>query len=136
VLVRAVVSLLPPLKPGPGGSVTIAVADLSPAPSRPKQDEFNPDSFMQPVTPARGRSGTQQAAIEAILRRPRTGAGYFVSTVRGRNGRESQPSTLTWIDTDAGRYALIPDGRGYVTSTPSDLPRIDQHLARQMSMLD
>ncbi|HEX3786211.1 MAG TPA: ESX secretion-associated protein EspG [Pseudonocardiaceae bacterium] len=134
-LVRAVVSLLPPLRPGPGSSVTVALADLSSG-SLPKRDEFSSGSFMQPVTPARGHSGTQQAVIEAILRRPRTGAGYFVATVRGRNGRESEPATLTWIDTDAGRYALIPDGRGYVTCTPADLPRIDQHLARQMSTLD
>ena len=134
-LVRAVVSLLPPLKPGPGGSVTVRLADLSSG-SLPQRDEFSSDSFMQPVTPARGRSGTQQAVIEAILRRPRTGAGYFVATARGRNGRESEPATLTWIDNDAGRYALIPDGRGYVTCTPADLPRIDQQLVRHMSTLD
>jgi hypothetical protein len=134
-LVRAVVRQLPPVKPGPGGSVTVSVSELS-AGSQPGRDEFNPETFMRRVSPATGRSGSQRAVIEAILSRPRTGAGYFIVTARGRNGRESQPATLTWIDTDAGRYALIPDGRGYVTCTPTDLPRIDQQLVRQMSMFD
>ncbi|HEY0641426.1 MAG TPA: ESX secretion-associated protein EspG, partial [Pseudonocardiaceae bacterium] len=61
-------------------------------------------------------------AAEAMLRRPRTGAGYFVVQARGR---EAQDGTVTWFDTDAGRYAA----RGG-TFLPVDGARLRQVLGR------
>lgn len=132
-LIHAAVGLLPPLRPGPGGSVTVAVADLSPGSSG---EGSSPDSYMQRVGRGTAPAGSQLAILEAVLRRPRSGAGYFVATVRGRNGREGQPVTLTWLDTDAGRYAMVNDGSGYVTSAPADRSRLEQHLVRLMSTFD
>jgi hypothetical protein len=132
-LVHAVVGLLPPLKPGPGGSVTVAVADLS---SGSSGEGFSPHGYMQRVGRGTSPAGSQLAILEAVLRRPRSGAGYFTVTVRGRNGREGKPVTLTWLDTDAGRFAVVNDGGRYVTSTPADRSRIEQHLVRLISSLD
>jgi hypothetical protein len=133
-LLRTTVGLLPPLRPGPGGSVTVPKADLIPVASVSGRDEFTPDSFMQRVGQGAGRGGKQLAIMESILRRPRTGAGYFVASARSRNGREGQPVTLTWLDTDVGRYAVVVDD-GYVTCGPADRSRIEQHLARLMAVL-
>jgi hypothetical protein len=132
-LAHAVVGLLPPMKPGAGGSVTIAMADLGPG---SRGEGLSPGGYLQRVGRGTAPAGSQLAILEAVLRQPRTGAGYFVATVRGRNGREGQPVTLTWLDTDAGRYAVVADGRGYVTCAPADRSRIEQHLVRLISTLD
>lgn len=122
-VVRQVVGTLSPLRPGPGSSVTVR----APAAAA----DFSTRSYLEPVRPPVGQA-TQ------ILRRPRTGSGYVtVTSVRG--DREGEPSTVSWVDTDAGRYAAIPtvglDGRLSVTYTPADLPKLEQIVTRLLSKL-
>lgn len=129
-LVRRVVGLLPPTKAGPGGSVTLAVPDDISTPARNHSDDYSHDTFMESLRPA----SAQSAIVREILRRPRRGSGYFVVTSRGANGREGEPATLNWLDTDAGRYVVVPsvgsDGCWYGTYVPADLRRVERNLSR------
>lgn len=133
-LVNAVVRLLPPMRPGSGGSLTIAFPEDRPAPARRTVDDDFGQGFLERVRPVQDSAGAQLASAQAILRRTRLGEGYFVITERGRGGREGEPITVNWLDTDGGRYAIVPstggDGRRYATYAPADLPRLAQHLTR------
>lgn len=136
-VVRSVVGLLPPLRPGPGSSVTLTTTPPD-IPNRRRQDEdFSALSYLETARPARDIPGGQWDAAEQIARRPRQGNGYFTVTARDRAGHDGQPATLTWLDTDAGRYAIIPstsaDGRLHVTYTPADLARLEHTLSRLVS---
>jgi hypothetical protein len=131
--VPRLVRLLPPMRPGPGVSVT--VADTStPAGRRRVEEDFSEHTFRSPVKAAAPSPGGQRAAAEEILRRPRLGAGYLQVSARGRNGRESELGTVSYLDTDVGRYAVIPatgqDGRLTATYTPADQAALDRHLNR------
>lgn len=139
-MVRAVLSLLPPARPGPGRSVTMTTEP--PAGSRrPKQeDDLTAQRYLQTSGVPGDSAGVQRAMIDEIMRRPRTGSGYFAVTVRGRNARESTPLTMNWLDTDSGRYVVIPttaaDGRTHITYTPADQVRLEQslsHLVRELT---
>ncbi len=140
-LVRSILGLLPPLKPGPGSSVTITVDQPAPAAAvrRAKEDDFAAHRYLQGTRQAASSSSAQLNIANDIMRRPRTGSGYFTVTARGRHGREGDPLAVTWLDTDAGRYAAIPstgqDGRLHVTYTPTDLPRLDQTLNRLVQLV-
>jgi EspG family len=136
-LVRAILSLLPPAQPGPGRSVTITTEPPVARFRRPPQDE---EVAVLVTGQPHDSAGVQRAMAEEIMRRPRLGSGYFVVTVRGRNGRETKPLTMNWLDTDSGRYVVIPttsaDGRTHVTYTPADQPRLEQglsHLVRTLT---
>lgn len=139
-LVHAVVELLPPLRPGPGGSVTITGPDGTAPRDRRDNEDFSERSYLRIDHTRTKAGGGQWAAAERIMALPRLGSGYFVVTVRGRNGRESEPLTMNWLDTEAGRFAVLPsvgpDGRTHVTYTPADLARLDQHLSRLVATLD
>jgi hypothetical protein len=70
--------------------------------------------------------------VAEILRRPRTGAGYF--TVAARKGhREAELGTVSYLDTDAGRYAVLPgngpNGTPNATFVPTDRWSIGRHLS-------
>ena len=108
-MVRSLVSLLPPMKPGVGTAVSIPVGETE--------------------QPRHGQGDDDDRAIEAILARPRLGAGYFGVTARDRDDRESEPLTLNWLDTDAGRYMIVSDGNERVTYAPADQSHIDQALS-------
>jgi hypothetical protein len=132
-VVRELVSLLSPMRPGPGSSVTItasAATAVSASVSRHRRDDddFGVASYLEPVRPARRSEGAARSAAEAMLRRHRFGGGYVTVSVRGRDGREGAPSTVSWVDTDAGRYVVVPvtgaDGLVRVTYSPADLPRL------------
>jgi hypothetical protein len=138
-LVRSLLRLLPPHRPGPGRSVTITVEQQAP-PRRPREEDFGAQRYLQPVRAPRDSAGTQRAMVDEIMRKPRLGSGYFTVTARGRNGRDGEPLTMNWLDTEAGRYAVIPstgpDGRTHVTYTPADQARLDQslnHLVRELT---
>ncbi|HEX4703773.1 MAG TPA: ESX secretion-associated protein EspG [Pseudonocardiaceae bacterium] len=137
-MVRAILSLLPPARPGLGRSVTITTDP--PTTARPATDEdLGGKHYLQAVRPPQDSAGTQPAMIQEIMRRPRQGSGYFSVTVRGRNARESTPLTMNWLDTDSGRYVVIPtaaaDGRLHVTYTPADQVRLEQSLSRLVHTL-
>ncbi|KAA2261606.1 ESX secretion-associated protein EspG [Solihabitans fulvus] len=128
-LVPGLLGLLPPLHPGPGASVT--VADDT-AVSRRRAKDFEEATFTSSVNAPRGAPDGQRHAAEDILRRPRLGGGYFTVAARGRHGRESEPATMNWVDTDVGRYAAMPDigrdGRMRVTYSPADSGRLGRYL--------
>jgi hypothetical protein len=136
-LVRSVLALLPPARPGPGRSVTVTVDDPEPAGRHrvSPEEDFASRRYLQPVRPI---SSAGSLATE-IMRRPRLGSGYFAVTARGRNGREGEPLTMSWLDTDGGRYAVLPstgpDGRLHVTYTPAELARLDQSLSRLVQLM-
>jgi hypothetical protein len=134
-LVRAMVSLLPPMKPGPGASLSTVIAEPE-QPRRFRRDDDTPgeQTWLQPAQST--RDSAQSAAVDAILRRPRLGAGSFLVTARGRNGHEGTPAALNWLDTDAGRYMLTTsqggDGRTHAAYIPADQARIDNALSRHL----
>jgi hypothetical protein len=139
-LVRSILGLLPPARPGPGRSATVTAADSAPAGRhRAVEEDFCGRRYLQAVRPRLDSAGTQRVIADEIMRRQRVGSGYFTVTARGRNGRESEPETLSWLDTDVGRYAVIPstgpDGRLHVTYTPADLARLDQTLSRLVELM-
>lgn len=101
-LARSIAALLPPLKAGPGQSVTV---------TRPKAQPVRVDDeqggFRQPVArPTQTTNPAQMRGAEEMLRRKRLGSGHFVVTGRDRNGHVIQAPGLGWIDTDAGRYLV------------------------------
>lgn len=123
-LAMNMIDLLPPLKSGPGQSVTVARQE--------KQQASRDDgvtSMFQPVRPTSGGNDRQRRLAQAMLDRPRTGAGFFA--VHGQ--RNARAGELGWIDTDAGRYLLLTkpvgeDGQARGTYSPADKARMVQHL--------
>lgn len=115
-LARTLVDLLPDTPAGPGQSVRI---------------ERTPDP--EPATlgiaePVRTPVHTQLRLAQDLLARPRTGFGFFAVT-----RADTTLATLSWLDTDAGRYLSLtrpsPDGATRVTYSPADPARLTQQLA-------
>ncbi|MFC3893205.1 ESX secretion-associated protein EspG [Lentzea rhizosphaerae] len=131
--VPRLVRLLPPMRPGPGVSVTVADTSI-PAGRRRLEEDFSEQTFRSPVKAAAPSPVGQRAAAEEILRRPRLGAGYLQVSARGRNEQETDLGTINYLDTDVGRYAVIPatgqDGRLTATYTPADQAALERHVAR------
>ncbi|RAS59226.1 ESAT-6 protein secretion system EspG family protein [Lentzea atacamensis] len=130
-VIRRLVGLLPPLSPGPGTSVTVT-AKPPPTARRRVDEDFSEFTFTSTVRAAGHSPAAQRAAAEDILRQPRLGGGDFLVTARSRNSRQSTPITMNWLDTQAGRYAVLNstdcDGRLQATYTPADLAALDRHL--------
>ncbi|TCO65068.1 ESX secretion-associated protein EspG [Actinocrispum wychmicini] len=122
-LARVAVSLLPRLRPGHGQSVTITTA----APKPVATEEHR--GFAKPLRPARTPSESQLVAAQEMLRKPRTGAGYFVVSAMDSTGRETRAPGLSWLDTEEGRYMAQanPDQDGG-TFAPADTVRLIQQL--------
>ncbi|MFI9818654.1 ESX secretion-associated protein EspG [Saccharothrix variisporea] len=131
-IVPGLLRLLPPMRPGPGASVT--VTDTSTPARRRVEEDFSEMTFRTRVKATGSSPAGQRAAAEEVLRRPRLGAGYFLVSARGRNGRDTQLGTVNYLDTDAGRYAVIPttapDGQLAATYTPADQAALERHLNR------
>lgn len=127
-MTRTAVSLLPKLRPGPGSSVTVQQRMTAPAGSR--QNEEQPESFM--VSGLHSATDSQRGFAEEILRRPRTGAGYFMPEHVGKDHRLVTQSCLGWLDTEDGRYMITGgtgnDGHGWATYAPADHARMDRQL--------
>ncbi|MGQ0840659.1 ESX secretion-associated protein EspG [Actinokineospora sp.] len=126
-MVRALVAALPPLPPGPGASVSVTGQQTTDAPSAVS-------GFMQRARPY---AEQDRHAAQRILTRPRRGGGSFLINAPTRAGRPGPSETVSWIDTDAGRYAVTvttgPDGRRHVTYLPADLARIEHHIHRLLA---
>lgn len=139
-LVRPLVSLIPPMKPGPGRAVTISKSVAPPV--RPVRQDDLDDMFsggvLQAVRPDDSNS-VDLGYVQEIMRRPRLGGCAFAITARGTTRRHDKTMSMSTVDTDAGRYALIPaerpDGTVDISCTPADLPRIDQALSRYVRAL-
>jgi hypothetical protein len=124
-LARTAVGLLPRLGPGHGQSVTIAAAT---PPAKPVEGEEH-RGFARPLRPARTTSQSQLVAAQEMLRKPRTGTGYFVVSAMDRGGHETRAPGLSWLDTEEGRYMAQahPDQDGG-TFAPADTVRLVQQL--------
>jgi hypothetical protein len=138
-MVRAVLGLLPPAHPGPGQSVTMTTEPAAGSRRSTPEDDLTGQHYLQASRVPGDSAGVQRAMIDEIMRRPRIGSGYFTVTVRGRNARESTPLTMNWLDTDSGRYVVIPttaaDGRTHITYTPADQVRLEQSLSHLVHKL-
>lgn len=134
---HGLVGLLVPMKAGPGSSVTITV----PPTARARTGAVAEDDMASVSYLRSGRVSwdAQWAIAERIVLRPRLGSGYFTVASVGRNGRETAPVTMTWLDTDAGRYAILrsttADGTTNVTYLPADRARIEQNLSWLLSQV-
>ena len=131
---HGLVGLLVPMAAGPGSSVTITVPPTMSTRRGAQVEDFGSVSYLRS---GRSTGDGQWAAAERIARRPRLGSGYFAVATVGRNGRESAPLTMTWLDTDAGRYAILSsvavDGSRHVTYVPADRARIERNLSRLLA---
>ena len=138
-LIRPLVSLLPPLKPGPGRSVTITRNPAAPARPRPDDDEGYSGRVLQRVRQPADSGAASSSYVDEIMQRPRLGSCAFTVNGRDRAGRPRKPLSMSTIDTESGRYALIPDERPDgtldISVTPADLPRIDQALSRFVELV-
>jgi ESX secretion-associated protein EspG len=138
-LVRPLVSLLPPLKPGPGRSVTISKAAAAAPRCHADDEDGYSGGVLQRVRPPQDSSAASNTYVDEIMQRKRLGSCAFTVSGRDRNGQSRAPLSMSTIDTESGRYALIPgereDGTFDVSVTPADLPRIDQALTRFVEML-
>ncbi|MGH3621101.1 MAG: ESX secretion-associated protein EspG [Sciscionella sp.] len=137
-LVRATVNLLPALAPGPGQSSTIT--QPAGAEERRRPAEANePHRMFNEVRPQRTSADSQRRAAESILRRPRTGTGYFIVSGRGRQGNEREAPGLSWIDTDSGRYLVQvrdgKDGQTFGTFAPADNARLQRQLGELVQLV-
>ncbi|ANZ41814.1 hypothetical protein BBK82_43640 [Lentzea guizhouensis] len=132
-VVRRLVGLLPQLKAGPGTSVTV-VADPVPVGGRRPQEDFSEFTFTSAVRADANAVKGDRAAAAEIFRRPRLGGGDFLVTVRDRNGRQNTPAVMSWLDTQAGRYAAVSSadsaGRLHATYIPADPGVLDRQLTR------
>lgn len=127
-LARTAVGLLPRLGPGHGQSVTVTAKPVAP------QEKHA--GYGREVRPARTTSQAQLVAAQEMLRKTRTGAGYFVVSAMDREGRETRAPGLSWLDTEDGRYmaqAHPDDGGG--TFAPADTVRLVRQLEDLMSSL-
>lgn len=70
--------------------------------------------------------------VEVFTSRPKFRLGHFLVANSDRRGRRGRLPSLTWFDTDQGRYTLIgersPEGHDVVTCGPADKPRIAHQI--------
>jgi len=137
-MIRPIVELLPRMKPGPGGSLTISRDLETPGRQRrqARNDDFVEQSWLQPSVPPGDSADATLAKVQAIMDRPRLGSGYFAVITRDRNGYEREPLAVNWLDTDAGRYVITStqsNGRLHITYSPADHARIDQAVSRELN---
>jgi hypothetical protein len=124
-LAVSLVGLLPTLSAGPGQSVTI---------TQPGADTEQSDDLFGPVRANRNGADQQLRIAASYLNRPRTGTGMFTVSGRDRRiGKELRGGTLTWIDTDEGRYLAVSrppgeDGQVRSTFSPADQARLVHQL--------
>ncbi|AHH95481.1 ESX secretion-associated protein EspG [Kutzneria viridogrisea] len=133
--VRALVGLLPPLAPAHGASVTVTES-AAPAPRRVDED-FASASYLHSTGGPSDQAGRDLEAAQRILAMPRLGSGAFVVAEDGRHGQLGPSESVSWLDTDAGRYLVISDrgadGRLHVTYTPGDQAKLDHQLHRLLA---
>jgi hypothetical protein len=134
-LVRAVVDLVPPYRPGPGQSFAVPMPTSAPP---PRQDDFAGATFTSAMT-ARSATASQTRALTAVFERPRLRAGQFGVSVRRRHGREARSPQVAWFDNDQGRYLSLKrrgqDGQDWLTQAPADNGRIAAQLTQELAAL-
>lgn len=120
---RGLIGFLPDLPPGPGEPVTV---------TKPVARDEVEDFSQFRVTRQMRFTPTAESLVTEILHRPQSGAGYFVAGARDRRGREATVGTLSYLDTDAGRYLVVPStgprGELSVTYRPGDQGYMETRL--------
>lgn len=130
-LAVTLVGLLPKLTAGPGQSVSITQPGAEPA---AHQD----DAFLGSVRANQNAQDQQLRIAASYLNRPRTGTGMFTVSGRDRRtGKQLHGGTLTWIDTDEGRYLALArppgeDGQVRSTFSPADSARLAHQLGEMI----
>lgn len=127
-LAAAAVALLPPAPAGPGQSVTLT------KPATRRHDGEDREGYFPAVRGSGRVSDHAWRVAQSYLTRPRTGAGFFAVSGRGRHGRDIRAGEVGWLDTDAGRYLTLPRPPGdnneiHCTFSPADRPRLVQQIA-------
>lgn len=116
-VVRGLVGQLRPLRPGPGAAVTV--------PDDRREQDFDDFRVTSSVR------GAVSVTAEGILNRTRLGGGYFRVVSRGR-GRETPVGSVSWVDNDQGRYAVLR-GHGHSVFMPADQALIDRHVTQLLN---
>ncbi len=134
-LVRALVDLVPPYRPGPGQSLAVPMPTSA---TPPRLDDFATATFTSAMT-ARSATASQTRALTAVFERPRLRAGQFGASVRKRHGREERSPQVAWFDNDQGRYLTLKrpgrDGQDWLTQAPADNARIAAQLVQELAAL-
>ncbi|WP_199430868.1 ESX secretion-associated protein EspG [Qaidamihabitans albus] len=119
-LVPAMFDALAPLPAGVGSPGNVRSADYTRACRHGEVD--GAAGFLGVLRNAGVRPPEANTLLRALTKR--SGGGWFGASVAGRNGQWLRaPSTVNWVDTDEGRYALRRGG-DWVTVTPVDPPRL------------
>jgi hypothetical protein len=127
-LAREALSVLPPVAPGPGESVTVRGADIEAA----ARVSATPEAFELALCRqgVRLRDASVLRAMVGDVRRQ----GQFGASARNRWGhRRRAPHVIGFFDTEAGRYLQMrqttQDGASWSTISPADNRLLVQQLS-------
>ncbi|EIE97170.1 ESX secretion-associated protein EspG [Saccharomonospora glauca] len=132
-LVPEIVNLIPPARPAPGQSVTLAKPE--PKPQTPRHAE--PDSYdpFAGVSGPSSRASAQERAVQRMFEKPPKQLGQFMVFMQGRR-EQRRLDPLVWFDTENGRMfntsRKADDGQTWLTYAPADNARIIQQLMSQI----
>jgi len=121
-IATSLANAMPPGRPGPGKPVTVPAQAFE----APQQQE----GFRQAVRPT---ENDDVRLAKQMLTGPAIGNGHFlVQMGQGRTKRDFPP--VTWVDTNAGRYANVPTRAGWFTIGPADNIGLARHLGQVLAM--
>ncbi|RZQ61992.1 ESX secretion-associated protein EspG [Amycolatopsis suaedae] len=127
MLVATMLEALTPLKAAPGVPANIRVSDYTDACA--EGERLGAEGFVAVLRDAGVRPPEVNTMVRAVT--GRRGGGQFGASVRGRGSSWIRtPSTVNWVDTDEGRYALRSRD-GWLTATPVDDYRL-RIMAQEM----
>jgi hypothetical protein len=122
-IATSLANVMPPGRPGPGKPVTVPAQAFE---EQPRQQE----GFRQAV---RTTENDDVRLAKQMLTGPAIGNGHFlVQLGQGRTKRDFPP--VTWVDTNAGRYANVPARAGWFTIGPADNMALARHLGQVLAM--
>lgn len=133
-VVPEIVNLIPPMRPAPGQSVTIAKPAPQTRPRHAAPDSYDP--FAEVSGPSRTQASPQMRAVERMFDKPKLRMGQFTAFVRGVDDKGRSLSPVVWFDSEDGRIFSTSreseDGQKWLTYAPADNSRIGQHLNGQV----
>lgn len=120
IMVMTMFDALAPAPAGKGNPANVRVEDYLAACAAGERDGV--EGFKDVLQAARVRPAEIHALARALTQR--TGGGQFGASVLSRSGRWTRtPTTVNWVDTPDGRYALQRN-HDWVTVTPVDPARL------------
>lgn len=121
-IATSLANAMPPGRPGPGKPVTVPAQAFE---AQPRQEGFRHS--------VRTTENEDVRLAKQMLTGPAIGNGHFVVQMgQGRTKRDFPP--VTWIDTNAGRYANVPARSGWFTISPVDNTGLARHLGQVLAM--